>query len=93
MTHLHPPLLVVAACLWLGGCTEYVSQRDTISPTAGQAVATNLRMHVADPQAAYRYNTVIRMDGQAALNAQKRYRRGALPVAAPASAPAAVPAE
>jgi hypothetical protein len=97
---------LVAAALagvMLGGCSEYLDRRDTISLATGEAPAANQLAHMIDPWPAASGNRNIASSGERAAAAAARYRTGrvtapknattsqtymAQPEAAPAAAPA-----
>lgn len=83
----------------LGGCADYLVGRDGVSLGAGDAVAWNRTVHVADPWPPYVMNTHIPGDGQRTAGVIRRYSTGEQnagpapdPAAnGPAPAPAAPP--
>ncbi len=58
----------------LSGCSESVARRDTISPSFGNALASNTALQMVDPWPKYVENTRIRTDGTKASNAIDSYR-------------------
>lgn len=69
-------LCVVLAGL-LGGCSDYLKRRDTITATAGHALNWNKVVHIADPWPPYVANTDITGDGQRVSGVIERYSTGA----------------
>ncbi|MCP8937856.1 hypothetical protein NK718_04960 [Alsobacter sp. SYSU M60028] len=67
---------LVAICLALGGCNTYWERSDTISSTAGDAVAANMVMQMTDPWPPNSRNTNIPFDGERMQRAVERYRAG-----------------
>ncbi len=62
--------------LFLAGCYEkdYLSQRDTITLGAGDAVATNAATHTIDPWPPHAKDTDIDLEGPRAAVAVERYQ-------------------
>ncbi len=59
----------------LGGCSNgYLDQRDAVSRSAGDAIATNKVTQMVDPWPAYSANTQIGFNGQKMQGAVERYR-------------------
>ena len=70
-------LLACAAMLGLlSGCAPYLDRVDTIAFSDGNAVQANIVQHTIDPWPAASARTQIAYDGQRAVNAVDRYRRG-----------------
>jgi hypothetical protein len=72
-------LLVGAALLpvlALGACTDYLKHSDTITSSAGDAVAHNKVVHIADPWPRAASNTRITGNGQRVDRATQRYLTG-----------------
>ena len=66
-------LLIAAA---LAGCSDiYTDRRDTISLTAGDAVATNKLTHMVDPWSRPSANRNIAFNGEKMQSAVERYRQ------------------
>jgi len=71
------PVLLVAATL--AGCADvdlYLDRRDTISLSAGDAVATNIVTQTVDPWPRVAGNRNIAFDGDRMQAAGERYRTG-----------------
>ncbi len=66
-------LAVFAALLFLGGCADYMSHRDTVTVGAGSAMQANIGIHTVQPFPRQAYNPNLPTDGQTAVNAQERY--------------------
>lgn len=60
----------------LSGCNQYWERKETVYFGAGDAVAANSAIQVADPWPAGSRNTNIAFDGQHTANAIQRYRTG-----------------
>ena len=60
----------------LSGCanSEYLEQRDTITPGAGDAVARNRAIQTINPRPRSAYRTHIHTDGARMHNAMEAYR-------------------
>jgi type IV pilus biogenesis protein CpaD/CtpE len=71
-----PTILLPAAFLTLGACNAYLERKDTIAFSAGDAVASNAAVEIADPWPRNSQNTNIPMDGVKAQRAIERYRDG-----------------
>lgn len=71
------PLLLV------GGCADYLSHQDNVTSAAGDAVAFNKTVHIADPWPQASRNTRIGGTGQRVDVVTKRYLAG--PPVAPSS--------
>jgi len=69
-------LALTLAGLVLGGCSEYLDRRDTISLASGEAMAANRVAHMVDPWPAASGNRDIASNGQRAATAAARYRTG-----------------
>jgi hypothetical protein len=64
------------SALLLAGCyDDYLAHRDTISLTAGDAIATNAATQTIDPWPAHAKDTVIDQDGKRAQIAMERYQK------------------
>lgn len=75
----------LAGSLLLGGCADYLSNRDSVTLGVGNAVEANVGIHTIDPFPPEAADTDIDGDGVAVARAQRIYRR--LPLA-PAPTPA-----
>ncbi len=82
--------LALAAPVVLGGCADYLNNRDTVTFGAGDAQAFNRASHVVDPWNRDSHNTAIASDGQWVDAAQRR-RLILVPAGTAAPAPAASP--
>ncbi|MCC6890881.1 MAG: hypothetical protein IT536_20330 [Hyphomicrobiales bacterium] len=61
----------------LAGCSEiYYDRRETVSPGAGDAIASNKVTHTIDPWPRASANDRIAFNGQRMQAAQDRYNRG-----------------
>lgn len=70
-------LLALAAGLaTLAGCSEYLDRRDSISPSAGNANATNQMTQMVDPWPLESANRNIAFNGARMEAAFERYRTG-----------------
>lgn len=67
----------LAPMLALGACADYVKHSDTITASAGDAVAHNKVVHIDDPWPRASANTHITGNGQRVDKATKRYLNGA----------------
>jgi type IV pilus biogenesis protein CpaD/CtpE len=74
---LFPNILLVAAIFALGACNAYLERKDTITFSAGDAVASNAAVQIGDPWPRNSQNANIPMDGVKAQSAIERYRDGA----------------
>ena len=70
-------LIAVLACTALAGCTDlYVARRETISPLAGDSIASNRVTQVVDPWSRASANNNIAYNGEKMQTASERYRTG-----------------
>jgi len=69
--------VILLPTLLLQGCykDDYLSQRDTLTLGAGDAVATNQATHTVDPWAPHSKNTDIHIDGKRAQLGIERYQK------------------
>ena len=70
-------LRFAASCLVLavlGGCSEYLSRRETISPVAGDAIATDEMTQMVDPWPRVAAQRNIGFNGQRMESAVERYQ-------------------
>jgi len=67
--------------LALGACTDYVQHSDTITASAGDAIAHNKVVHISDPWPRASAETRITGNGQRVDRVTKRYLRGGTPSA------------
>lgn len=65
--------LALGLAFMLGGCADYMNNRDTVSLGAGDAVEANLGISTIDPFPAAAKNTNIRIDGRKVKQAHDRY--------------------
>jgi len=66
-------VLALAAALLLGGCADYMNNRDSVTLGAGDAMEANIGIHTIDPFPKNAKNTKIRMDGEKVQQAYDRY--------------------
>jgi len=73
-------ILLAMVCLVLSACTQYqnryVERADTITLSAGDAVASNAALQIPTPWPRYSNDTTIAMDGERIARAVARYREG-----------------
>lgn len=67
---------IVAALVWLAGCSEYTQRRDAISLNAGDAVMTDRVTHMVDPWPRASEDRNIAFNGEKMQSAVTRYRTG-----------------
>jgi hypothetical protein len=68
---------VLAGGMLLAGCSDlYFDRRETISPAAGDALATNRVTQMVDPWSPASANKNIAFNGEKMQTAQERYRTG-----------------
>ena len=65
-------------CLTLSACNQYLERKDTLTFSAGDAVASNSAVQIPDPWPRYSRDTNIAFDGEKIRRAVKRYREGEL---------------
>ena len=75
----------LSAGLALGGCADYLANRDSVTLGVGNAMEANVGIHTADPFPREAWRTDIDGDGRAVYRAQRLYTRG--PRAAPPASP------
>ena len=67
-------------CLTLSACTQYTNRylerEDTVTLSAGDAVASNAALQVPTPWPRYSNDATIAMDGERIARAVARYREG-----------------
>jgi hypothetical protein len=67
-------------CLMLPACTQYqnryLEREDTVTLSAGDAVASNAALQIPTPWPRYSNDTTIAMDGERIARAVARYREG-----------------
>jgi type IV pilus biogenesis protein CpaD/CtpE len=73
-------ILLPLVCLMLSACTQYwnryAEREDTVTFSAGDAVASNAAVQIPTPWPRYSNNTTIAMDGERIARAVARYREG-----------------
>lgn len=73
-------ILFPMVCLMLSACTQYqnryVEREDTVTLSAGDAVASNAALQIPTPWPRYSNDTTIAMDGERIARAVARYREG-----------------
>jgi hypothetical protein len=73
-------ILLSTICLMLSACTQYTNRyaerEDTVTSSAGDAVASNAAVQVPTPWPRYSNDTTIAMDGERIARAVARYREG-----------------
>ena len=73
-------ILLPMLCLTLSGCTQYqnryLEREDTVTLSAGDAVASNAALQIPTPWPRYSNDTTIAMDGERIARAVARYREG-----------------
>ncbi len=68
---------LLAAATVLAGCSDiYYDRRETISPSAGDAMASNRVTHMVDPWPPSSANRNIAFNGEVMQRAVERYRDG-----------------
>lgn len=76
-TRVRAAALVVAAGIGLSGCSDiYFDRRETVVPSAGDAIASNRVTQMVDPWPAASANRNIAFNGQRMQTAVERYRLG-----------------
>ena len=73
-------ILLPMLCLMFSGCTQYqnryLEREDTVTSSAGDAVASNAAVQIPTPWPRYSNDTTIAMDGERIARAVARYREG-----------------
>lgn len=73
-------ILLAMVYLMLSACSQYSNQyaerKDTITFSAGDAVASNAAVQIPTPWPRYSNDTAIAMDGERIARAVARYREG-----------------
>jgi type IV pilus biogenesis protein CpaD/CtpE len=73
-------ILLPMVCLMLSACTQYqnryLEREDTVTSSAGNAVASNAAVQIPTPWPRYSNDTTIAMDGERIARAVARYRQG-----------------
>jgi type IV pilus biogenesis protein CpaD/CtpE len=73
-------ILLPLVCLMLSACTQYwnryAEREDTVTFSAGDAVASNAAVQIPTPWPRYSNDTTIAMDGERIARALARYREG-----------------
>nr|WP_254803819.1 hypothetical protein [Methylobacterium sp.] len=70
---LRPSLALVVA-LSVSACTDYLKRRDTLTLESGEAVQSNMAVHVIDPSPPGSARIVRDMDGERLQHGIERYR-------------------
>jgi hypothetical protein len=83
-------LAVLAICLPVAGCADYMNNRDAVTLGVGNAMLANQGIHTIDPFPKEAWNTDIDGDGRVVARAQRLYR-GSAAVQATAAAGANAP--
>lgn len=70
------PLLSFAlvSTLSISGCADYLSRRDTLTLGTGDAIQTNMAIHVIDPSPPGSAKNIRDMDGERLQHGIERYR-------------------
>jgi hypothetical protein len=77
MMRLHSWPLLAAAALGLSGCSnQYFERKDKVTSSAGDAVAWNNALMIADPTPRRAYDTNIVTPGETAARAGNNYAQG-----------------
>lgn len=76
MKNTLPLAAAVAAALLLAGCNQYWERKETVSYSAGDAVAANAAVQIATPWPAGSRNTNITTNGERAYVAFQKYKAG-----------------
>lgn len=66
-------VLVVGASLLMGGCADYMNNRDSVTLGAGNANFANIGVHTIDPFPSNSQNTNIDLGPETTRNATDRY--------------------
>ncbi len=82
--------LALASVLCCAGCNDYLSRRDTATLESGEAVQTNMAIHVIDPSPPASTRIVNNTDGERLQRGIERYRNPQAGLGG-FGAPAAVP--
>jgi hypothetical protein len=73
-------ILLPMICLMLSACTQYTNRyaarEDTVTLSAGDAIASNAALQIPTPWPRYSSDTTIAMDGERIARAVARYREG-----------------
>jgi hypothetical protein len=73
-------ILLPMICLMLSACTQYTNRyaerEDTVTLSAGDAIASNAALQIPTPWPRYSNDTTIAMDGERIARAVARYREG-----------------
>jgi len=73
-------ILLPITCLMLSACSQYWNRygerEDTVTLSAGDAVASNAAVQIPTPWPRYSNDTMIAMDGERIARAVARYREG-----------------
>jgi hypothetical protein len=66
--------LLPVACLALSSCNQYLERKESVTMSAGDAVAANEAVQTIDPWPRYSQDTNIPMDGVKAVFAVRKYQ-------------------
>ena len=66
--------LALAPALCCAGCNDYLARRDTATLETGEAVQTNMAIHVIDPSPPASARIVNNTDGERLQHGIERYR-------------------
>ncbi len=69
-----PLIAIIGSTLYLTGCGDYLSRRETITSYAGDAVAANKVIHTIDPWPRSAQNTRIPANAERMQRVHERYR-------------------
>jgi hypothetical protein len=69
-----PMTLLPVACLALCSCNQYLERKESVTMSAGDAVAANEAAQTIDPWPRHSQDTNIPMDGEKAVFAVRKYR-------------------
>jgi hypothetical protein len=83
--------LIALLALPAAGCSSYTNRNDTVSGSAGNAVAANAAIHTVDPWPATAANTDIPSDGRHIRPTIKKYLPADQTVQAPVAPDATAP--
>ncbi|MEF2073085.1 hypothetical protein [Consotaella aegiceratis] len=68
--------MLLGAVVLMGGCTDYIDRRDSVSFGAGNAMEANIAIQTIDPFPVHRNTTEIRTDGKVAARVQQAHVSG-----------------
>ena len=67
-------MIPALAAFGLSGCTDYISRKETVMLSTGDAVQTSFVTHVRDPWPTHARNKNIAFDGERMQRVIQRYR-------------------